>query len=157
MCYIAFCDKNFNLWLNIKNRYHKFYKNELVLNFHVICTVFDPFLELQALISLHQIGRHKPHLMQMEFNNIVGLHHGQFYTLIFILCNDEDKSFSYFETSSPLFDEQLNLLSNHLAKQDTGLKLTISAEDNVVAFTVTKKANITDCFISENMVRMQQE
>lgn len=94
--------------------------------------------------------------MQMEFNNIVGLNHGQFYTLIFILCNDEDKSFSYFETSSPLFDEQLNLLSNHLAKQDTRLKLTISAEDNVVAFTVTKKANLTDR-LSENMVRMQHE
>lgn len=126
-----FCDKNScsNLWLNIKNRCHKFYtKYYIFMSFVLFLTLCWNCKRWYHYFRSASIS-HTWCKSCLEFDNNVGLNHGQFYTLMFILRNNEDQSFSYFQTSSPLFVKQLNLVSNHLTKQDARLKLTISAED----------------------------
>ena len=63
------------------------------------------------------------------------LYHGQYYTIMTELRNDNEKFFNFFRMSQNTFNELLSVIKNYIQRQDTNMRDSIQPEQRL-AITV---------------------
>lgn len=86
---------------------------------------------LLALLLRRRRKRHRRRTLWMHPITSERISVGQYYTLMHRLQADPAKFFDYFRMSEETFKNLLNLIQPYIARQDTNMRKSISAEERL--------------------------
>merc|ERR1712240_983170 len=94
--------------------------------FRIICNMEFPSiipLTVFALLLMRRIRRlRRQRSMSVHPLTNARLYHGQYYTIMTELRNDNEKFFNFFRMSQNTFIELLSVIKNYIQRQDTNMR-----------------------------------